>query len=113
MNPCSSRPLRKPAIEAAFESSDPMLRNPTTGIADCCARATNGHAAAVPPNSAMKLRRLMQNYPLWTNPTKGQRCASQQNWLGSDASGLGRVKTPWQIPDVARLRRDAGFGGFW
>jgi hypothetical protein len=26
--------------------------------------------------------------------------------------GLGRVKTPWQIPDVARLRRDAGFGGF-
>ena len=28
---------------------DSMLRNPTTGIAGCCARAASGHAAAAPP----------------------------------------------------------------
>jgi len=30
--PCSFRPLRKPAIDGAFGSSDPMPRYPTTGI---------------------------------------------------------------------------------
>ena len=35
--------------------------NPTTGIAGRCARAASGHAAAVPPSSAMKSRRLMSD----------------------------------------------------
>src|SRR5262249_35079504 len=43
------------------------------------------HAAA--PRSAMKLRRLMQNCPSRTKPTKGQRCASQQNWPANDRFG--------------------------
>jgi uncharacterized protein YchJ len=30
--------------------------NPITGIADCCARAASGHAAAAPPSSVMKSR---------------------------------------------------------
>ena len=34
------------------------LRNPTTGIAGCCARAASGHAAAAPPSSVMNSRRL-------------------------------------------------------
>jgi uncharacterized protein YchJ len=34
-----------------------------TGIAGCCARAASGHAAAAPPNSVMKSRRLMGAYP--------------------------------------------------
>jgi hypothetical protein len=31
-----------------YPSADALLRNPTTGIAGCCARATTGHAAAPP-----------------------------------------------------------------
>ena len=34
------------------------IRVPTTGIADCCARATTGHAAA-PPRTPRNSRRLM------------------------------------------------------
>jgi hypothetical protein len=33
--------------------------NPTTGIADCCALATIGHAAA-PPSSVMMARRFIR-----------------------------------------------------
>src|SRR5215467_8693877 len=36
-----------------------VLRNPITGIADCCARAASGHAATPLPTNAMKSRRLM------------------------------------------------------
>jgi hypothetical protein len=36
-------------------------RNPTTGIAGCCARAASGHAAAVPPSSVMKSRRFIDH----------------------------------------------------
>jgi hypothetical protein len=35
----------------------------------------------------MKLRRLMQNCPSRTKPTKGQCCASQQNWPPNAAMG--------------------------
>jgi hypothetical protein len=31
------------------------LRNPTTGIAGCCAPAASGHAAAAPPSSVDEL----------------------------------------------------------
>ena len=34
-----------------------MPRNPTTGIADCCARAASGNAAPNPATTAMKSRR--------------------------------------------------------
>jgi hypothetical protein len=33
-----------------------LLRSPITGVADCCARAQSGHAAA-PPTTATKPRR--------------------------------------------------------
>jgi hypothetical protein len=35
-----------------------LLRNPTTGIVGCCARAASGHAAAAPPKSVMNSRRF-------------------------------------------------------
>jgi hypothetical protein len=35
-------------------------KNPTTGIAGCCARAASGHAAAAPPSSVMNSRRPMK-----------------------------------------------------
>ena len=60
-------PSTKPdCAQALLESADMtcrladdlLLRNPTTGIADCCARAASGHAAVAPPSSAMKSRRF-------------------------------------------------------
>src|SRR5262249_26375757 len=41
-------------------SWDLASRNPTTGIAGCCARAS-GHAAAAPPSSVMTSRRLIRS----------------------------------------------------
>jgi hypothetical protein len=40
------------------ESGDPLFKYPITGIADCCARAASGHAAA-PPSMAKNFRRSM------------------------------------------------------
>jgi hypothetical protein len=40
------------------KGAEGVLRSkPTTGIADCCARAAIGHAAAAPPSSVMNSRR--------------------------------------------------------
>ena len=40
----------------------PPPRTPITGIAGCCPRATNGHAAAL-PSAAMNSRHLMASPP--------------------------------------------------
>jgi hypothetical protein len=42
-----------------------LCRNPTTGIAGCCARAASGHAAAAPPSSVMNSRRFMSLPSPW------------------------------------------------
>jgi len=39
--------------------NDPLSRSPTTGIADCCARAASGHAATAPPSATRNSRRPM------------------------------------------------------
>src|SRR6516165_6165736 len=41
--------------------SELLFRNPTTGIAGCCARTASGHATAAPPSSVMNSRRLIQS----------------------------------------------------
>ena len=49
--------LRKfSSVSCAKLFGDRLLRKPTTGIFSCCARAASGHAAAVPPSSAMNSR---------------------------------------------------------
>jgi hypothetical protein len=50
---CSAPPA------APYSTASP-LRNPTTGIGGCCARAVSGHAAAAPPSVAKNFRR-----PMW------------------------------------------------
>ena len=54
-------------LQTASEAGDEMrerqrrgekLRNPTVGIAGCCACASGGHAAAAPPSSEMNSRRF-------------------------------------------------------
>ena len=43
-------------------AGEPAPRKPTVGsLAICCARAPSGHAAAAPPSSVMKARRLMSD----------------------------------------------------
>ena len=63
------RPSTKPAslkpCRNAASVREPMAvvaaRNPTTGIAGCCARAASGHAAAAPPSSVMNSRRFIRS----------------------------------------------------
>jgi len=53
-----------------------LLRNPITGIAGCCARATSGQATAAPPKSDMNSRRLLSNMELpapWVIARVGHR----------------------------------------
>jgi hypothetical protein len=50
---------------SAKSSGVVVPRNPTTGIAGCCARETSGHTTAAPPTSAMKSRRLTDVPPPW------------------------------------------------
>src|SRR5262245_3060402 len=57
-NPASFRPCRKGSTIYAKPAAGVLLRNPTTGIAACCARAATGHAVAAPPSSVMNWRRL-------------------------------------------------------
>src|SRR5215468_52538 len=58
MNPASLKPRRNAATICLESLRDLLSRNPTTGIAGCCACATMGHAAAAPPSSVITWRRL-------------------------------------------------------
>ena len=59
-----ARLTHAPDITLIYESGtiatkpDVLRRNPITGIADCCARAASGQAAA-PPSSVMNSRRFV------------------------------------------------------
>ncbi|MFL5041404.1 MAG: aquaporin [Xanthobacteraceae bacterium] len=44
----------------AYPPGELLLRNPTTGIADCCARAASGHPMTAPLARVMNSRRLMR-----------------------------------------------------
>jgi hypothetical protein len=59
--PAFAEALTNAAARWARASEEPSWRNPTTGIAGCCARATNGNAAAAPPSSVMNSRLLPRN----------------------------------------------------
>ena len=53
----------------------------------------------------MNLRRLMQN-PSRTKPTKGPRCASQQNWSAEDRYGsIASYRAPRKLRGMSALVR--------
>src|SRR5215468_553410 len=56
--PASLRPLRNALARRTEASADLRLTRATTGNGGCCARAANGHAAAVVLSRLMKSRRL-------------------------------------------------------
>ena len=56
--------------------SDRLLRNPTTGIATCCARAATGHAATAPPRRLVNSRRRISAPKL-----RGQHCIGSEEYF--------------------------------
>jgi hypothetical protein len=77
INPLSLRPLRNAVKKGVHSAGEARLRNPTTGIADCCARAASGHAAAALPRSVMNSRRL-----IGSSPSQGSRIKYSRSWRG-------------------------------
>src|ERR1700730_10046827 len=69
---------RNAATKGARSAGTPLLRNPTTGIAGCCAPAPSGHATAALPRSEMKSRRL-KRLSRMVPPRFEERTASYQN----------------------------------
>jgi hypothetical protein len=59
-----------------------LSRNPITGIADCCARAVGGHAAAAPPSSVMNSRRFTRS-PRRRTPTQRVHHAADFQFVSS------------------------------
>jgi hypothetical protein len=55
-----------------------MFKYPTTGIADCCARAGSVQVTAAPPNAAMNSRRLMLDMRT-SSPIIWRRCDGTQS----------------------------------
>src|SRR5262249_31010947 len=56
-NPASFRPCSNPATRCSEPTADVRRRNAITGIAECCARAASGKAAAEAVIPLMKSRR--------------------------------------------------------
>ena len=62
IQPSSCRRRTKAAVHWLWVEAEFGLRHPVIGgFADCCARVLSGHAAAVPPRSVTKSRRLMSD----------------------------------------------------
>src|SRR5262249_57570131 len=82
-NPASFRRCRKGWTIYAKPVAGVLLRNPTTGIAGCCARAASGHAATAPPTSVMNSRRLRagmgSHHPV--QPVSRTLSLARRDWL--------------------------------
>src|SRR5262249_27809877 len=103
--PASLRPWRNARSASANGSADWALRNPTTGITSCCARAASGHAAA-PPSSVMNSRRLRARMgsPHPVQPASRTPRLARRDWLVLGAT-LNRSEIEgWACPhELSRL----------
>src|SRR5262245_36749584 len=79
--PASFRPCRKGSTIYAKPVAGVLLRNPTTGIADCCPRAASGQLAAAPPRSVMKSRRLRSSMQLPPQGPPPSYARHRLSWL--------------------------------
>jgi hypothetical protein len=52
-----------------------LLRNPTTGIAACCARAARGHVTAGPPTAKMNSRARVY-FAYWQRSSELAACGA-------------------------------------
>jgi hypothetical protein len=103
-----------------YAAAEAGWRNPITGIADCCARATSGQAVAAAPRSDMNSRRFMR-FPEGNGSQTniaGRGRASQQNRPEMSALGQQQTKRHEAVmsalppkADIATLH--AKVGGIW
>src|SRR5262249_26220646 len=95
--PASLKPLRNAVTGFALGSGEPECRNPTTGIAGCCACPASGHAAAAPPSNVM-------NWRLFTrSPRRRGRAASAVSRLFSGCDVGAQRMWPRQAPATRPL----------
>ena len=105
--PVWARPCRNSSKRLFHNSAVSLPRNPTTGIAACCARAANGHAAALASEPVMNSRRFMCSNPV---PGEGLEigvasCRAPQHkrrHRNDAARHLGRGAGPGAAIDPAR-----------
>src|SRR5262245_29838975 len=101
-----------------YPSSDVLLRNPITRArAGCCARAANGHAAALPSNE-MNSRRLMGTLVRlraahYHAVAEERRCASKQKLRANVADGSNLVSRGWCSLTSSRPQRGMPKSLFW
>src|SRR5262245_46608953 len=101
-----------------YPSSDVLLRNPITRArAGCCARAANGHAAALPSNE-MNSRRLMGTLVRlraahYHAVAEERRCASKQKLRANVADRSNLVSRGWCSLTSSRPQRDMPKSLFW
>src|SRR5258708_39999965 len=118
----SLRPARKAANGWTTDSAGEGLRNPTTGIAGCCARAAKGDEAAVaPPSSVMNSRRFSRESSILrgdggsvmtvspSRPEARRRFGSQTlNELGAPVASSIPEQLPGHEPASARKGYEDG-----
>ena len=113
--PSRARPSRSPASvafvlgsSAAKTISTPIRR----GVADCCACAASGHAAAALPTSEMNSRRLMGRPKAKDKPTTlvNESCVLRHSKFGLSMSALGQKRTSRQLERMSALPSKADIG---
>jgi hypothetical protein len=104
--PASLRPRRNAATVWANGPGDPILRNPTTGIAGCCARTANGHVAA-PPSLAMNSRRRIPPSRKGAGRVALRASSRQDRFarFGEYANGSAIVPAPHRLRRPSAIRR--------
>ena len=110
--PTSPRPRWNPAMRSLHCVAATACSEPITGIADCCALAATGQAAAAPPRSVMTSRRSLDH--LVGAPEQSDREGDTQR-LGSleiddqlDLRGLLYGQVGWLLAPENATRIDAG-----
>ena len=117
IKPLSLSPWLKPTKRTSFDDpGDPLLRNPITGIAGCCARAASGRAATVPPRIVMNARRFIADHVLDAlHPSLGDltvqvQAVSCRSWVKMrNARREQMFSAVHPTTDIAQRSRHVGF----
>ena len=100
--------LRNAFTRCVALASDVLRRNPTNGIAACCARAPTGQAAAAPPSSVTNSRRSFDH--LIGAPEQRQRHGEAKSLRGLEVDDQLDLRglLDWQIGWLFALENAAG-----
>src|SRR6516165_8951149 len=99
---CTDAAAHWPWIEVVVASRKPMVGT----LVECCARAASGHAAAAPPRSVMKSRRLKAGMgsPHPVQPVSRTLSLAWKDWLVLGATLNRSELRCWACPrELSRL----------